>query len=136
MQPANPALVALGKALQDLGYDFTTVTPSTHERVLRNERRAARNIRDIFGWNRAFAPDALTPKLFELAKEADILEPVGEKFRSRVRVATLGDQLFLHGSFPTHDENAVFFGPDSYRFCKITGAASASVFAARRCWMW
>jgi release factor glutamine methyltransferase len=31
--------------------------------------------------------------------------------------------LFIHGSFPTTDADAVFFGPDSYRFCNLLARA-------------
>ena len=39
--------------------------------------------------------------------------------RSRVRVASLGDDLFVHSAFPTDDVDAVFFGPDTYRFVRF-----------------
>ena len=49
------ALVALIEALKRLGYTFTTVTPSTHERVNRRPcAEQARNLRDVFGWSRPF----------------------------------------------------------------------------------
>ena len=38
--------------------------------------------------------------------------------RSRVRFSTLGDQLFVHSAFPTEAADAVFFGPDTYRFAR------------------
>jgi methylase of polypeptide subunit release factors len=35
---------------------------------------------------------------------------------SAIRVSSIGDHLFLHSAFPTNAENAIFFGPDTYRF--------------------
>jgi methylase of polypeptide subunit release factors len=40
----------------------------------------------------------------------------GGLWRSRLRISTAADTLFLHSAFPTEAENSVFFGPDSYRF--------------------
>src|SRR5436305_14914792 len=50
------------------------------------------------------------------AGELDIAGPV---FRSNVRFSTLGDQVFVHSAFPTEQADAVFFGPDTYRFARI-----------------
>ncbi len=44
------------------------------------------------------------------------------RWRSRVRFATLptpaGDLLLAHGQYPTVQDDAVFFGPDTYRFAQ------------------
>src|SRR5262249_7318934 len=37
-------------------------------------------------------------------------------------VSSLGDDLFLHTAFPTTQQDAVFFGPDSYRFARFIAA--------------
>jgi methylase of polypeptide subunit release factors len=39
-----------------------------------------------------------------------------------VRVSTLGDLRFVHSAFPTSERDAVFFGPDSYRFVRFLRA--------------
>lgn len=39
--------------------------------------------------------------------------------RSRVRFSSLGDELFVHSAYPTVEMDAVFFGPDTYRFCAV-----------------
>jgi methylase of polypeptide subunit release factors len=39
-----------------------------------------------------------------------------------VRVASLGPDLFLHSAFPTVEADAVFFGPDTYRFARFIDA--------------
>ena len=36
--------------------------------------------------------------------------------RSRVRISSLADRLFIHSAFPTDAPDSVFLGPDSYRF--------------------
>jgi len=39
--------------------------------------------------------------------------------RSHVRFSTAGKQLFVHSAFPTLDAEAVFFGPDTYRYLSL-----------------
>jgi threonine dehydrogenase-like Zn-dependent dehydrogenase len=76
-------------------------------------------LRDILGWNRAFDPSDATPAVVALLQAADALDMVAGKLRSRVRVASLGDELLLHSAYPTNDIDAVFFGPDTYRFTRF-----------------
>jgi len=116
------ALLELGKALQRACYEFVTVTPATHHRIARRgEQRVANaaSLRDVFGWNHPFAPGALDPGLRRLLAAAGALESQGERLRSRVRFSTLGGRLFAHSGFPTEGADAVFFGPDTYRFCAL-----------------
>jgi methylase of polypeptide subunit release factors len=47
------------------------------------------------------------------------IERSGSLLRSRVRFSTLADQIFIHSAFPTDDSDAVFFGPDTYRFARL-----------------
>lgn len=112
-------LVELLQALKAAEYRFATVTPATHARVLARPLGARPGLRDIFGWNRVFEPNDLDPGLLALLRSADVLESVEGKLRSRLRVASLGDDLVLHGAFPTDSADAVFFGPDSYRFARF-----------------
>ena len=115
------ALLALLEALQRRDYRFVTVTPASHARVLEREPgREARGLRDVFGWSLPFAPGILDPELLRLLDEAGALEPAGDgRFKSRYRVSELGGDLFLHSAYPTTAEDAVFFGPDSYRFADL-----------------
>jgi methylase of polypeptide subunit release factors len=46
----------------------------------------------------------------------------GDGWRSLVRLSTLGGELFLHSAFPTAEPDAVFFGPDTYRFAAAVEA--------------
>ncbi len=48
-----------------------------------------------------------------------VLEAHGELWRSRVRWSSLGDLLLVHSAWPTDSSDAVFFGPDSYRFAQL-----------------
>ncbi len=41
--------------------------------------------------------------------------------RSRVRFSSLHGGLYVHSAYPTTDALAVFFGPDTYRFCRAIG---------------
>jgi SAM-dependent methyltransferase len=78
----------------------------------------------IFGWNRPFVPEAVDASILQFLKEADALERVGPgRFKSRVRFATIGDLLFVHSGFPTTEIDAVFFGPDTYRFARALAGA-------------
>ena len=117
------ALLALGQALEERHYQFVTVTPLTHERLLARWGAApAENLADIFGWSRAFAGDTLDPALFELMQRADVLQAEGPLWRSRVRWSSLDDRLLVHSGFPTDSQSTVFFGPDSYRFVQAIDA--------------
>jgi methylase of polypeptide subunit release factors len=48
-----------------------------------------------------------------------MVERDGSLLRSKVRVASLRDRLFLHSAYPTDRADSVFFGPDSYRFVRF-----------------
>lgn len=110
------ALLQLLRTLAKRDYRFTTVTPATHARVLARPQSARPTLADVFGWNRPFRPDQVETDLLDLLRRADALTENGEELRSAVRVASLGPDLFLHSAFPTDAEDAVFFGPDTYRF--------------------
>jgi release factor glutamine methyltransferase len=125
------ALVGLGRALKDAGYEFVTVTPETHRRVEARAaaagRTEARSLRDVFGWSRPFSPGsgALPPDMLELARDAEVLVEDGALLRANVRFSSLGvgaRDLFVHSAYPTLAEDAVFFGPDTYRYCDLVAA--------------
>jgi methylase of polypeptide subunit release factors len=106
------------------GYSFVPPTPETHRRVnARPENDIARHLRDVFGWSRPFPREAVGDRLFAILETADVLEPAGPLWKSRVRIATLNGGNYLHSAFPTTQPNAVFFGPDSYRFVRAALAA-------------
>lgn len=120
LSPTEQALVRLGQALQARGYHFTTVTPATHARVnSRPGNEFARDLRDVFGWSRPFQEEVLPREILNLMKEADILVSDSQGWRSRLRVSTLSGMLFFHSAYPTDALDAVFFGPDTYRFARV-----------------
>jgi methylase of polypeptide subunit release factors len=58
--------------------------------------------------------------LFELLRGAGWLQQEEDAlWRSNVRFSSLGTLLVVHSAFPTTSEHAVFFGPDTYRFCAL-----------------
>ena len=114
---AERALLELARLLRAEGYAFTTVTPATHERVNRRAPNArATDVAGVFGWSRAFRPDVLPPRVWELMQRAAIAVPCGDAWKSSLRLSSLEGQLFWHSAFPTLRADAVFFGPDTYRY--------------------
>ncbi|EOG3623637.1 methyltransferase [Pseudomonas putida] len=117
---ADEALLQLGNRLRADGYRFTCVTPATHATVnARAEAQQARTLRDVFGWSRPFAASLLSPDELEQLSLAGVLEAQGALWRSNVRWSSLDDLLLLHSAWPTNSRDAVFFGPDSYRFAQL-----------------
>lgn len=124
---ADRALLHLLARLSDRGYDFVAVTPATHARILAQPgREEAASLRDVFGWNLPFQRGLLSRDLFAALEAAGAIETAGSLLRSRLRVARLGDALFLHSAYPTQERDAVFFGPDSYRFAALIQAELAA----------
>ena len=112
--------VQLLARLSELGYRFTAVTPETHALVnARPGAEQARSLRDVLGYSRPFAPDLLDGALFELLQRAAACEQLPNGlWRATLRVASLDHFLFAHSAYPTEGQDAVFFGPDSYRFAR------------------
>ncbi|MDF0732225.1 class I SAM-dependent methyltransferase [Pseudomonas entomophila] len=117
---ADEALLQLGRRLRADGYRFTCVTPATHAR---NNARAgterAHTLRDVFGWSRPFAPSLLSADELGQLRAAGVLRDEGDLLRSTVRWSNLDDLLLVHSAYPTEAGDAVFFGPDSYRFAQV-----------------
>lgn len=117
---ADQALVELGRYLSSAGYQHVAITPLSHaHNNQRSGNGTARDLRDIFGWSRPFRREMVTPFEFDLMQSADILAAHGELWRSRVRWSTLGTLLCAHSAYPTDAAEAVFFGPDTYRFAQV-----------------
>jgi methylase of polypeptide subunit release factors len=122
MDARDRALVGLGRELKSRGYRFTTITPASHRRVnARPGNEATDTLAGVFGWSRPFRRNALPQVIVELLAEAGVLETQGALARSAVRFSSLGTQLFVHSAFPTEQADAVFFGPDTYRFARALG---------------
>ena len=120
------ALVGLGQELRQRGYRFTTVTPLTHRRVLARPGAARATLEDIFGWSRPFAEGDLPQSLLTRLADAGLLAQAEGRLRAAVRFSSLGDQLFAHSAFPTEQGDAVFFGPDTYRFARAIAQSIAT----------
>src|SRR5207237_4995365 len=124
------ALFQLGRELSQLGYQFTTPTPETHRRVVSRKHGAARDLRDVFGWSLPFEEALLPPRVLSLLAESGALLREDARLRSGVRYSSLDGGLFAHSAFPTRESDAVFFGPDTYRYCALL---ESRVEGARRC---
>ncbi|MDT3720842.1 methyltransferase [Pseudomonas oryzihabitans] len=117
------ALKLLIETLRVADYHFITPTPASHARVNARPGNAwAQDLQGIFGWSRPFSGDLLPKALIEALVAAELLTAVPGGWRSRVRVSSLGDQLFVHSAYPTEDADAVFFGPDTYRYANALEA--------------
>jgi methylase of polypeptide subunit release factors len=118
---ADAALLDLLKALDARGYDFVTATPASHARVVaRADKMRARDLRDMLGWSLPFARGTMDLQVADLLRLAGMIENAGDGLlKSRLRVSRLHGKLFLHSAYPTDAQDAVFFGPDSYRFADL-----------------
>jgi methylase of polypeptide subunit release factors len=113
-------LLQLLRLLHARGYNVVTPTPATHARVLaRGGSSQARDIRGLLGWSLPMASNLLDGEIRSLLEEAGMLRQDDGLVRSLVRVSTLHDRLYLHTAYPTDTGDAVFFGPDSYRFADL-----------------
>ena len=128
----DAALLELLHRLKSLDYQFTAVTPLTHSRVLARPWSGPASLRDIFGWSRPFAEAASDPDLLRLLEQANALQQAAAGLRSRFRVASLNDDLFLHSAFPTDSADAIFFGPDTYRFARFIADQMPRIAQPRR----
>lgn len=114
------ALIALAQYLKTNQYQFVTPTPTSHARVLqRGSLPITPSLRDIFGWNIDFSLNTIEPVLADLMQQAGVLIASNHLVKSNVRFSSLGQHLFVHSKYPTTDADAVFFGPDSYRFARL-----------------
>ncbi|QVW25513.1 class I SAM-dependent methyltransferase [Pseudomonas hormoni] len=133
LSAADLALLQLGRRLQADGYRFITPTPLTHQRV--NDRafgQSARTLREVFGWSRPFEPGLLSADEQRQLQQAGVLEESNGRLKSHVRWSSLDDLLFVHSGFPTDAADAVFFGPDTYRFAQLIHTHLQQSFAPVR----
>lgn len=119
MSTRTEVLTALLAALDARSYDFVTPTPTVCRRAAERGLSGGAPLRAIFGWSQAFARPDLDPELMGLLEAGDLLDQTGQQLLCRVRVARVGGLLFLHSAFPTSSADAVFLGPDSYRFARF-----------------
>lgn len=136
-------MLLLANHLKANHYQFTTTTPASHAIVMqRSYDENTVSMRDIFGWNRPFRSSALDNTSLAYMRAANVLSEYTETnnhqqdsidytglpnntglLKSTVRFSSLAihatEHLFLHSAFPTTAADAVFFGPDSYRFATL-----------------
>jgi release factor glutamine methyltransferase len=117
------SLFRVAAAVRASGYDFVTITPSSHALVnARPCNSEARTLTDVLGWSRPFSRNIMPELLFGLMSEAGLLEQQGALWQSKVRFSTLNGDLYIHSAFPTKARDAVFFGPDTYKFVDAINA--------------
>ncbi len=121
--PVDQARLALLGYLARRGYRFAAPAPSSHHRILwRRGWRSGTDLADVLGWNMPFREGKPFADLVKLLHRAQMLERRGGRLRSWLRVASVGPLLFLHSGLRTAGQDAVFFGPDSYRFAAFIRA--------------
>lgn len=147
---AHHALLTLGRFLRAAGYRHHAISAASHQLVLRRRAQAAAaaanagaapapaGLNDIFGLSERFSADNLDPAAWGAMNEAAIVRRDGAGWRSKLRVASVGvdgrtnsggadadSLLFFHSAYPTLDDDAVFFDPDTYRFLRALRPALA-----------
>jgi methylase of polypeptide subunit release factors len=119
MKPDEALILTLGHALQRDGYHFIAPTPLTYSRIHRRALMNAPALVQLFGWNLAVDWDELPATYRTLLNRTTLIDVLQDgKVRSRVRYSSLDSLLLVHSPFPTEEEDAVFFGPDTYRFAR------------------
>lgn len=123
------ALAGIGRWLGAVGYAFVPPTPATHALVnSRMREHATSSLRDIFGWSRPFMAHAVPTEVLETLQSIGMLECLPQGwFVSKVRYATVHGRLYAHSAYPTHQPDAVFLGPDTYRFAHFIRAELATL---------
>jgi Methylase of polypeptide chain release factors len=128
--PQSDLLASVLQQVRETGYRFTTTTPLTQQRLMEHRGgEPGTTLRDVFGWNLPFLAAAVPPALLDLMSRAGMLVQRGAFLKSTMRIASVDELLFLHSAFPTTDQAAVFFGPDTYRFIRFVHAHLPAVIA-------
>jgi len=129
----SDALFELGQALQHAGYQFITITPASHRRVNGREgNEMAADLRGVFGWSRPFDADVLPPGMLDLMRRAGVVRERGQQLCASVRASTIGERLYFHSAYPTREDDAVFFGPDTYRYVTALKRSMETLAPPRR----
>ena len=120
--------ILLAEHLKANHYEFVTITPESHRTVLARDFDISHaDLRDIFGWNRPFKHGCVNHNALLFAQEAGFFSQYSEGLKSNVRFSTLNYHLFMHSAYPTTEADAVFFGPDSYRYARLIKQTVASM---------
>lgn len=114
------ALTELLRTLAACSYQFVCPNNATYRELrARDGERPARDLRDVLGWGLPFQRGEISLSVVDLLERSGMLVEGPEGCRSRIRVSTLDDKLFVHSAFPAEEPGAVFLGPDSYRFAEF-----------------
>jgi hypothetical protein len=115
------ALLDLLQMLKRLDYRFVTATPASHARVLAHrEGGQARDLRDALGWSMPFDKRILPPGVFSRSTGRRCAPPAQRRTLAKpISGLDAWRHVFLHSAYPTLADDAVFFGPDSYRFADL-----------------
>jgi len=84
------------------------------------------SLTDVFGWSRTFAAGDISTFFLDLLDQAGALTVRNGRFSSTVRFSSLNGLLAVHSAYPTSSADAVFFGPDTYRFARAIAACRAT----------
>lgn len=132
LREQNEALQRVLAGLARAGYRFVTPTPGTH-RLVSGRRATARagNLRDVLGWNRPFSPEDVPTDLFSDLTAAGVIATTPHGLRTTIRISSIEDRLHVH-SAAGGGRDAVFLGPDSYRFVRLIDAVLREAGPVRR----
>jgi SAM-dependent methyltransferase len=119
----DPGLIKLGAALKERGYDFVQPGVAEVKRYRRASSHPASLIDNLFGWGVNVPGSAVDAELLALMQAARVVRHVsGDFLCSSVGAARVGADLLFHTAGPNAAVDAVFLGPDTYRF--IDGLAA------------
>lgn len=129
---ADQAILELLAYLRETSYRFVTPNRGVHAWVRQREHASSEDLlRDVFGWLRPVEPGGLPQRLEKALLDADLLCAGGDRLSSCIRVSSVGDLLFVH-SAPEAGRDAVFLGPDSYRYARFLRQALSGLTPAAR----
>jgi methylase of polypeptide subunit release factors len=118
----DDALAELLARLDARGYQFVTPNNRTYKILRRRDGpRVAANLRDVLGWSLPYVAGTIDPPVEALLDRAGQVVRQDGHERARLRASTVGGQLFLHSAYGAGTD-AVFLGPDTYRFASYLTA--------------
>ena len=121
LTPPDEAAIALLRLLKHERYEFHTPTRDTfHINRLRRPFVRSASLTDIFGWTRRFREADAPSEFRDLMESAGMLSAAGfGLMRCSHACASIGDTMLFHTSLSDTSKDAVFFGPDTYRFATL-----------------
>lgn len=117
-------LLGVLKRLDTAGYDFVPPTPATQRRQMaRTGKREAESLVDLLGWSLPAERDTIEEEVTSALLDAGVvIETYNGRLQPLLRVSRVEGTLFWHSPYPTRERDAVFLGPDSYRFGRLIRA--------------